>query len=101
MDILEKTLNQMPSVFSSNHFSTKAQKNGLSKIQVNAGAISFFLHKNAEQMSTRRMWHKKHFFTSSPIVAKENITDKISDAIKLLKENGYKVMKPINEWIEL
>jgi hypothetical protein len=29
------------------------------------------------------------------------MTDKITEAIQLLKSNGYKIMKPTTDWIEI
>jgi hypothetical protein len=49
MEILKKTLSEMNFTFSSNEFSKRAQKNGLSKKEVNYGVIALFLHRNAVQ----------------------------------------------------
>jgi len=90
-DILKKTLAEMKSVFSSNEFSKKAKKNGLSAKEINNGVIALFLHQNAIQMESRRMWKKYNGV---------NLND-LSDAIQLLKSHGYKVMKPVNDWVEV
>lgn len=90
-EILKKTFGEMKSVFSSNEFSKKAKKNGLSEKEIANGAIALFLHRNAIQMESRRMW-KKHNGV--------NLND-LSDAIQLLKSHGYKVMKPVNDWVEV
>jgi hypothetical protein len=95
--ILHKTLSEMNYVFSSNEFSKLARHYGISNHLVHSGALSSFLHKNARQMESRRMWTK----LNGQIHHKEQSTDKITDAISLLKQNGYKIMKPINDWIEL
>lgn len=90
-DILKKTLAEMKSVFSSNEFSKKAKKNGLSEKEIANGVIALFLHQNAIQMDSRRMWKKYNGV---------NLND-LSDAIQLLKSHGYKVMKPVNDWVEV
>jgi hypothetical protein len=95
MNILSKTFNEMSFVFSSNSFSSKAQKNGLSKQEINNGVIALFLHQNAIQLSTKRMWQKKDISTDMPKI------DKIKDAIELLKSHNYKILKPVNDWVEL
>lgn len=97
MDILKKTLDEMKFYFSSNEFSKKARKNGLSKQQVNNGAIAFFLHRNAVQGETRRMWRKHN----KGLTPNYELSDKIMEAIDLLKANGYKIMKPVSDWIEV
>jgi len=96
MDILQKTLDEMEFSFSSNQFSKKARKNGLSKQEISNGIIAIFLHRNAIQGNTRRMWRK-----SNTLDSPKKIEDKIAEAIDLLKSSGYKILKPINEWIEL
>jgi hypothetical protein len=96
MNILQQTLKEMNHSFSSNEFSKKAQKNGLSKQEINSGAISYFLHSNAVQGNTRRRWRKHDGLTSD-----KNTSDKIMDAIYFLKSHGYKVFKPVSDWIEI
>lgn len=95
MTILKQTLDQMPMIFSSNIYSIAAQKNGLDKYLINQGIIVTFLSKNCKRVS-KRIWEKKPTNTSE-------ITDaeKLAEAIKLVKSFGYKVMKPVNEWVEL
>ena len=95
--ILHKTLSEMNYVFSSNEFSKLARHYGISNHLVHSGALSSFLHKNARQMESRRMWTK----INSQTKKSDNHIDNINDAISLLKQNGYKIMKPINDWIEL
>lgn len=90
-DIMKKTLAEMKSVFSSNEFSKKAKKNGLSAKEIGNGVIAIFLYQNAIQMDSRRMWKKQNGV---------NLND-LSDAIQLLKSHGYKVMKPVNDWVEV
>jgi len=96
-EILHKTLSEMNYVFSSNEFSKLARHYGISNDLVHRGVLASFLHRNARQMESRRMWTK----LNGQIPHKEQSTDKLSDAISLLKQNGYKIMKPINDWIEL
>lgn len=95
-DILKKTLDEMNFKFSSNEFSTNAKKNGLAKYEINNGVIADYLHKNAVQLKTRRTWSKKN-----RIVSDKKTSDKIMDAIDLLKENGYKILKPVTDWIDV
>lgn len=96
MDILNKTLSEMNFTFSSNEFSKKAQKNGLPQLEVYNGVIAYFLHRNAVQLSTKRMWRKKNVVSSDKQKA-----DEIMIAIDLLKSKGYKISKPVTELVEL
>jgi AAA+ superfamily predicted ATPase len=96
IDILDRTLNEMNSYFSSNEFSEKAKKNGLSKREIQNGVIALYLHHNAIQGSTRRMWNK-----NLSLVAEKQIEDKIADAISLLKKHKYKVFREVSEWVEI
>lgn len=93
MTILDKTLSQMENVFSSNEFAKQSIKNGYTKRQIDAGYMLIYLRANANQYGSKRMWIKNH--------APQIKFDPIQDAIELLKNNGYKVMKPVSEWIEL
>ena len=99
MNILEQTFKEMPVVFSSNAFAKKARGNGLTEEAISNGEISKFLHIHAEQFASRRMWSKKYGNSG----ANKNVsqTDKVNDAITLLKSLGYKIMKPFTDWTEI
>lgn len=97
MDILLKTLNEMNFTFSSNEFAKKARKNGLTKQEVDNGAVASFLHRNALNAGSKRMWRKAALIPPT----NDSKVDKINEAINLLKSKGYKIMKPVSEWIEL
>ena len=90
MESLLRALNDMPTQFSSNEFSRKAKKYGLTPRQVQDGVCAQFLHKNCTQMDTKRTWSKAKL-----------TDDDISRAISLLKSKGYKVLKPVTEYQEL
>ena len=101
METLKKTLEQMSSTFSSNEFSKKAKKNGVLRKEINNGVLALFLHRNAIQGDTRRMWTKKNVVAENNVVSKKVSSDKISEAIELLKNNGYRILKPVSDWVEL
>lgn len=95
--LLEKTLNEMDVYFTSNEFSRVAKINGISQEQIDNGILADFLHKNAIQLSnSNRRWVKKDKRT-----LKTDYKDKIDDAINFLKEKGYKVMKPVTDFVEV
>jgi hypothetical protein len=109
MEILNHTLRQMPPYFSSNGFSAKAQKNGLTKNDIANGIISNYLKINAEKGNSRRTWYKRFFRTEvvnevqvekikNLVIDEEN---EITKAIYLLKSKGYKILKPNIEFTEV
>lgn len=89
MEILQQTLNQMDSRFSSNEFADRAKKNGLLQKEINNGIISAFLHSNAMQANSRRSWVKK------------DQNDDLEKAIKFVKSKGFRVLKKVEEWKEI
>ena len=98
MESLQRALNDMPNQFSSNEFSKNAKKYGLTQREVLDGVCARFLHRNAVQLSTKRMWRKKN---TSNLFAMDNADDQVQYAISLLKSKGYKVLKPVTEYQEL
>jgi len=111
MKILEKTLNEMDSVFTSNQFAKQARLNGLSQIDVLNGAMSSFLHQNAKQLDSKRIWSKVENTHSNDALYDENVTAsipdeekdayKITEAIQFLKKEGYKIQKKTLQWVDL
>jgi hypothetical protein len=110
MNPLDKTLEQMSYQFSSNEFCKRARKNGITEREIHAGVVSTYLQRNAIQSETRRMWQKYGTRTTSytqvPLTntvapTEKSMSDKITEAIQLLKSNGYKIMKPTTDWIEI
>lgn len=97
MNILDKTFNEMNYTFSSNEFSRKAKKYGINQFQINSGLLASYLHQNAKQLHSKRMWVKNNISNFD----NKNDSLSIDEAINILKKNGYKVMKPINEWVEI
>lgn len=95
--ILDKTLERMNEVFSSNAFSEQAKKFGLTNFEINNGVIATYLHNHCVQLNSKRMWRKKT--NKSYMSDEKSIEKQITEAIKLLKNNGYRVLK--SEWVEI
>jgi uncharacterized protein YnzC (UPF0291/DUF896 family) len=93
MNILEQTLRQMPSRFSSNEFAKRAKRNGLTTREIQNGLVSHYLRNETIRDGSKRMWKKKD------VVSQEY--NKTEECIKHLKNLGYKILKPVNEWVEL
>jgi len=106
-ELLFKTLSRMKMNFSSNEFSTAAKRLGLNKRAIANGVIADFLHLNAVQGDTRRMWTKikqinevKQLSQINDInTLKVDKSDEITNAISLLKSHGYKVLKQVSDWV--
>lgn len=94
--ILLETLEEMDYIFSSNQFAKVAKKKGFSQYEITQGLIGTFLHNNALQQNSRRIWRKKNTLFNSP--TNEEL---ISNAIDLLKKNGYKISKQFIDWREI
>ena len=120
MNILQKTLSEMPRIFSSNRFSHNAKRNGLTKSEINNGVIACFLHQNAIQLQTKRMWENPSLKKDVPVQLLPNwggdmdflkelenikIREKPSDTkeqecINYLKSLGYRIIKKETKYIE-
>jgi len=92
MEILMETLNRMPRTFSSNQFADKARKKGLTNRQIESGAVGTFLHRNATQGNTKRMWTK-----NQPIISIEgNHTDKPSKRTEVARDVQKRYLDALN-----
>ena len=109
MEILEAALRKMPKVFSSEEFINEAKRHGFTKRQVANGVSFRFLLNNADRSpESIRMWSKRptermkmpERETNYIQTASTPISD-IDAAISLLKKNGYRVMKRVEEWAEI
>lgn len=90
--ILEKTIKEMPNSFTSNEFNKRAVKNGYPAKNLKRKGLSNFIKKYADNAyAGSKTWVKKNQNQSK-------MTDE--DMIKHLKNKGYKIMKPVNDWIE-
>ena len=93
MHQLDLALEKMPMTFSSNKYSKKCQQLGIEKELIAAGTLGRYLHKNCEQLDSKRTWRKK-----AAIIKPAN---NVEQAIALLKSLGYKITKQVIEWQEI
>ena len=102
-DILNKTLDEMPDVFTSNEFNRKAVSNGYPKDRLKQTGLARYLHLHAfNDKKFKKTWTKRSKTKHQDEVRKNNYVFKSFDEIVLfLKTKGYRVMKPINQWEEL
>ena len=102
--LLDKTLDEMPQSFSSNVFGKIAIKNGVAKCFIENRYVLNYLRANANRGSSKRTWYKKTQGKTSiktPIKTQEPYQLNETKCIEFLKERGYKIMKPVNEWKEI
>ena len=82
----------MPNSFTSNEFNKRAVKNGFSSEFLKRKGLSSFLRKYADNAyEGSKTWVK---------IDKTNNIISEDEMIKYLKSKGYKIMKPVNEWVE-
>jgi len=93
MSILETTLKQMETTFSSNTFIGKAYLLGLKNNKLNKRVVREYLIANCTQLSTTRMWTRKQL--------KKSVQLNDVSCIAYLKSRGYKILKPVTEYHEL
>ena len=92
MLILEKTIAEMPNSFTSNEFNKRAIKNGYPSNLLKRKGLASFIRKYADNA-----------YEGSKTWVKRDKTKKIiseNEMIEYLKSKGYKIMKPVNEWVE-
>lgn len=119
--IFSKSLESMPDNFGSKQFISKCVKLGIPKTVVtNSNRVADFLKNNTERMSYRT-WKKKRQEKNDRQLMREaankmsflKITHEdcakeletniltVESCIEFLKSKGYKVMKPVSEWVEI
>ena len=101
MKILEKTITEMPKSFTSNEFGKRAIKNGYPSRKLKRKGLASFLWKYADNAyKGSKTWIKRD--KTNNIMSADEKNNRMSDdeMIKYLKSKGYKIMKPIRDWIE-
>jgi len=110
MTVLETTMNEMPLVFTSNEFNTRAIKNGYPQRLVKGKGLCFIKEYASNEGIRSKTWTKfdktnktkTELLFGAPIKDVEQLAEeRIQGMIKELKEKGYKIMKPVSEWLEL
>jgi len=107
----EVVLSKMPETFTSHDYLQQLRKTSLPKAIIEKDRHRRFLAKTCEQL-TKKTWRKTApitkkdmesvtvtFQASQPAQAYESIESKINQAIQLLKDNGYKVYRIVEELV--
>ena len=97
MSILEKTIAEMPNSFTSNEFNKRAIKNGYPSKLLKRKGLASFIRKYADNAyEGSKTWVKRD--KPKKIISENEISENVM--IEYLKSKGYKIMKPVNEWVE-
>lgn len=87
----------MPNSFTSNEFNKQAIKNGYPARMLRKKGLAPFIRKYADNAyDGSKTWVKKEVKKE---VINENTTSD-EKMIQYLKSKGYKIMKPVSEWVE-
>lgn len=100
--ILHKTFDQMPNVFTSNFFNATAVKNGYPKSLLKHNGLAHFLHlySTNDKVNTKT-WTKNDTTIVTKNKKEHYIFNNEQEIIEFLKSKGFKIMKPVSEWVEL
>lgn len=92
--ILEKTMEEMTTVFSSNTFALCLSKNGAPKEVVTNGVMLEYLRANADKFGNSphrtRSWIKRNILVQQQAI-NFDLTDEM--CINYLKNKGYRILK--------
>ena len=94
MSILERTIAEMPDSFTSYEFNKMAIKNGYPSGNLKRKGLASFIRKYADNAyEGSKTWIKRDKTNNIKQMSEDEM-------IKHLKSKGYKIMKPVNEWVE-
>ena len=100
MEIYQRVLSTMPQIFSTNEYLQSLKKEASSPTDVNRTKYLSFIKKECRKVSNRTYVKKpKEVQLSLEPVSQPVITEDM--AVELLKNLGYKVLKPIKDWVEI
>lgn len=99
MEIYKRVLSTMPQMFSTNEYKKRLRKLAESPRDVNSGRHVAFIKAECDRISNRMYVKRpKEQLTLEP-VSKPVITEDM--AVELLKSLGYKLLKPVKDWVEI
>lgn len=100
MEIYQRVLSTMPQIFSTNEYLQSLKKEASSPSDVNRAKYLSFIKKECRKVSNRTYVKKpKEVQLSLEPISQPVITEDM--AVELLKNLGYKVFKPIKDWVEI
>ena len=108
LDIIVKTINDMPDRFTSREFNSVAITNGYPERMLKGKGLAPLIARFAKNDYYRsKTWTKLTApeFTDLKTNKQTELIEfnfdlSLEKAVELLKNNGYKVMKPVADWVE-
>lgn len=113
IEILQKTMDEMPKVFTSFQFKAKAIENGYPVDQTIGQRWYPFFRRYADNAVPKgKTWTKRDDVDhlnltpeNEPLKYTEDVrhypSDALQDCIDTVKSFGYKVMRRVDDWIEI
>lgn len=99
MEIYQRVLRTMPQIFSTNEYLESLKKTATSPADVNRSKYLSFIKKECRKVSNRTYVKPKETQLTLDPVNQPVITEET--AVEFLKKLGYKILKPVNEWVEI
>jgi hypothetical protein len=93
---LQLAFDELPDVFTGKKFAKTLKARG---VYCTTTMRIKFLHENAKHYNSRENWVKNKYCAKQP--EKDNVIDPETKCINFLISRGYKILKPITEWVEL
>ena len=113
IDILQKTMEEMPRVFTSFQFKAKAIENGYPVDETIGQRWYPFFRRYADNAVPKgKTWTKREPCEQLNLIPNPEVltysedvrvthSPAIDEAIEIVKDAGYKVMKRVHDWVEL
>lgn len=112
IEILNKTMEEMPKVFTSQEFNRQAIFNGLPAESLKHTGCSKFISRYADNEFRGKTWTKREEVEQLNLIPNPDVlkftedvrvthSPAIDEAIEIVKDAGYKVMKRVDDWVEL
>jgi hypothetical protein len=99
MEIYQRVLSTMPQIFSTNEYLQSLKKTATSPADVNRSKYLSFIKKECRKVSNRTYVKPRESQLTLEPVNQQVITEAM--AVELLKNLGYKLMKPVKDWVEV
>jgi hypothetical protein len=101
MEVYQRVLSSMPQMFSTNQYLERLKRVANSQDDVSGGKHIKFIKKECHRVSNRTYMKipKEVQLVLEPRVEEKILNEQ--NATDLLKSLGYKVLKPIKDWVEI
>jgi len=101
MEVYQRVLSSMPQMFSTNQYLERLKRVASNPKDVKGGKHMEFIKSECHRVSNRTYMKKPK---EVQLVLEPKVEEKIlneQNATELLKSLGYKILKPVKEWVEI